>query len=657
MSDYNIIKILRKREATTTFLAEKITGEKVIIKKFHISESKDWKSVELFKREAETLKSLRHSEIPQYLEFFKDDEDGTFSIVQEFIDGVSLQEKLDEGAIFKTDEIEIFLKKIVQILSYLQSFTPQIIHRDIKPSNIILKNGDLKNPSLIDFGSIQRAVSNDFTIVGTTGFSAPEQATGRAFPQSDFYALGTTLLYILTKKEPIDIPFENMCFKYKNIVNPPQNLSNFIDKTTSFNPSERPQTTDELLEILNSINKIDSINTIFSVKLDNTKQKNNTSQNNQLKVVIISALFFMFLSGFILFFVTAKAPLESKISPIARPQLISSEKPSIQKSNSIGIESCIQKECRTYNLSCDENSLLNMTTFSCNDQSITTLNGVEKLKNLKNLYIYNNNILDLSPVSKLENLEKISMGKNKVASLEPLKNLKKLTHITAYDNSITDLNPLKNLTQLEELVIWKNPFKDLAPLSSLKNLKILEISHNKSIESISVLKSLEKLRIFKASYCSLGSLNGLENSKNLETLDVASNNIMELLPLSGFRFLKSVSINDNKISDLSPISESENISYIQISNNQISDLSPLKKMTKMDTIWAYNNQIEDISILKNMIYLKSVSLWKNRIKNISPLKEIGNLNKLDLSGNCVNDFSELKHLESILKKDKQNSCN
>ncbi len=661
MNSYKIIKTLRKREATSTFLAENFSGEKVIIKKFHIAESKDWKSVELFKREAETVKSLRHQGIPLYLDSFMSENDGTFSIVQEFIEGVSLQEKLDEGAIFKTDEIEIFLKKMIQIISYLQSFTPPIIHRDIKPSNIILKNRDITNPILIDFGSIQRAISSDFTVVGTTGFSAPEQSTGRAFPQSDFYALGTTLLYILTKKEPIDIPFENMRFNYQKIVTPPKNIANFIDKTTLFNPTERPQTADELLDIL-----YDKIFLNKNLQKTDNYLKNISKDNNFLvpnkkiiKIVVFLAVFFLFITGFLMFFLVSRAPVrvsDKILNQKMTEHIRSYNSTPIQKSSTNGIEGCIQKECRTYNLSCDENSLQNMTNFSCNDQSITSLSGVEKLKNLKNLYVYNNNISDLSPLSKLEKLEKISMGKNSVSSLEPIKNLKNLKHLTFYENNITDLTPLKNLTQLEELVIWKNPFTDLDPLSSLKNLKILEVSHNKNIKSISSLKSLENIETFKASYCSLDSIDGLQNSKKIVTLDIASNNIADLSLLNGIKFLKSLIINDNKISDLSPILESENMEYIQMSNNQISDITPLKKMTKLDTIWAYNNKIESISVLENMIYLKSLNFWNNRIKDPTPLKNLGNLGKLDLSSNCIEDFSELKKFDSFIKRDKQNNC-
>ncbi len=76
-----------------------------------------------------------------------------------------------------------------------------IIHRDIKPANVIF-NGEAK---LADFGVVMEgkmSTNGGSTIAGTPGYMAPEQWLGQASERSDIYGIGTTLLYLLTGKNP-----------------------------------------------------------------------------------------------------------------------------------------------------------------------------------------------------------------------------------------------------------------------------------------------------------------------------------------------------------------------------------------------------------------------------------------------------------------------
>lgn len=73
------------------------------------------------------------------------------------------------------------------------------MHRDIKPSNLIW--GEDQHVYLVDFGAVQAqaAVTGvTFTVVGTSGYAPLEQFWGRAVAASDLYALGATLIHLLT---------------------------------------------------------------------------------------------------------------------------------------------------------------------------------------------------------------------------------------------------------------------------------------------------------------------------------------------------------------------------------------------------------------------------------------------------------------------------
>lgn len=88
----------------------------------------------------------------------------------------------------------------------------QVVHRDVKPENIIVEGGKPGGKVfLVDFGGIQQGqqdvadseVTDTGTLVGTYGYMAPEQLRGSARPASDLFALGGTLLYLLTGQCPL----------------------------------------------------------------------------------------------------------------------------------------------------------------------------------------------------------------------------------------------------------------------------------------------------------------------------------------------------------------------------------------------------------------------------------------------------------------------
>ncbi len=76
-----------------------------------------------------------------------------------------------------------------------------VIHRDIKPANLILSHNP-RRIVLIDFGAVKEVGSAPGTRIATPGYGAPEQNQGSPCLQSDFYGIGTTLVYLLTRQSP-----------------------------------------------------------------------------------------------------------------------------------------------------------------------------------------------------------------------------------------------------------------------------------------------------------------------------------------------------------------------------------------------------------------------------------------------------------------------
>jgi len=223
---YRIVSLIRRGRAGATYLAHRAGTEgpaeasgpdapPVVLKVLPIGELDDWKAVELMEREARVLRSIRHDRIPRYIDSFTEGEGGSlrYVLVQEHIEGVDLQERVERG--WRTDEREItsIALRLFRILSYLHGLRPPVVHRDINPKNIVARETD-GEIFLVDFGGVQdtirEAVDADATFVGTAGYTPLEQFMGRATRRSDLYAAAATVLFLLSQKNPSELPTRNM---------------------------------------------------------------------------------------------------------------------------------------------------------------------------------------------------------------------------------------------------------------------------------------------------------------------------------------------------------------------------------------------------------------------------------------------------------------
>lgn len=163
-------------------------------------------AVQSFMREANLLVQLSHPGIPQIYDFFTE---GIRSyLAMEYVKGSDLEDVLEntEGML-KEDVVLDWALQVCDVLIYLHHQNPAIVFRDLKPSNIMLHE---KNKiALIDFGIAKAFESGQKgTMIGTEGYSPPEQYKGVADPRGDIYALGATLHHLLTKRDPrLEPPF------------------------------------------------------------------------------------------------------------------------------------------------------------------------------------------------------------------------------------------------------------------------------------------------------------------------------------------------------------------------------------------------------------------------------------------------------------------
>ncbi|MBE9256214.1 serine/threonine protein kinase [Dolichospermum sp. LEGE 00246] len=216
----------------------------------------------LFNSEAETLEKLsNHDQIPRLLAYF--DENKEFFLVQEFIDGHTLNEELIPGQPWSEAQVMQMLLEILSILEFVHQ--EGVIHRDIKPDNIIRRAADYKLV-LVDFGAVKQlrwpcppqasplvVVGGQQTAtvaIGTPGYMPTEQGQGKPRPNSDIYALGIIAIQALTGVPASQLQEDpdtgEINWQHLIPVNP--GLGAILTKMVRYHFKERYQTATEALQ-------------------------------------------------------------------------------------------------------------------------------------------------------------------------------------------------------------------------------------------------------------------------------------------------------------------------------------------------------------------------------------------------------------------------
>ena len=268
---YRYERILGEGSNGKTYLAtDRKTGKQVAIKALKLVQSENFKSFELFKREAQTLSSIHVPGVPQFYQSILSKTLGDECyIIQEYINAPSIQRYLDAGRVFSESETLTIMQKVASILHILHSqYSPPVIHRDIKPSNLLCRLPEESDTAswqamqlyLIDFGAVANAHSNSdkSTIAGTIGYMAPEQNFGESLPQTDLYALGATALHMLTGVAPYDMDYDTYSLKYEEALNQyapktSAGMRELLGRLLNYAIDKRPATSADLMRMIANV--------------------------------------------------------------------------------------------------------------------------------------------------------------------------------------------------------------------------------------------------------------------------------------------------------------------------------------------------------------------------------------------------------------------
>jgi serine/threonine protein kinase len=207
--------------------------------------------VQNFEREANLLATLHHPAIPRIYDYFT--VESRSYLVLEFIHGKDLEAVINEtNGFLPESQVLNWAIELCDVLDYLHKHQPDpIIFRDMKPSNVMVNhNGDVM---LVDFGIAKTFQSGTKgTMIGTEGYSPPEQYRGEATPSADIYALGATIHHALSRRDPrLEPPFSFSERPLRRInPNVSAELETAVNMALEYNPENRFKTAEDMKHAL-----------------------------------------------------------------------------------------------------------------------------------------------------------------------------------------------------------------------------------------------------------------------------------------------------------------------------------------------------------------------------------------------------------------------
>ena len=202
--------------------------------------------VQNFEREANILATLSHPAIPRIYDYFT--LDNRSYLVLEFISGKDLEVILSQmDGVLSEEQVLGWAIELCDVLSFLHSHKPDpIVFRDMKPSNVMINQHN--HVILVDFGIAKPfQTGQKGTMIGTEGYSPPEQYRGEASTSADIYALGATLHHILSRRDPRMEPPFSFAERPLRKINPNVSveLETVINTALQYNAEDRFKTIDD----------------------------------------------------------------------------------------------------------------------------------------------------------------------------------------------------------------------------------------------------------------------------------------------------------------------------------------------------------------------------------------------------------------------------
>jgi internalin A len=206
------------------------------------------------------------------------------------------------------------------------------------------------------------------------------------------------------------------------------------------------------------------------------------------------------------------------------------------------------------------------------------------------LDLRNSSVSDLEPIKELKQLRTLDLGNTPVSNLSPIKELKQLVTLVLYGTLVRNLEPIKELKQLKKLYLGGTQVSDLNPIQELKQLTTLDIGVT-PVSDLQPIKGLKQLTTLNLWGTQVSGLQPIKQLKQLTTLDLSYTRVSDLTPIKELKHLTTLGLSGTQVRDLSPIKELKQLTTLYLVNTQASDLSPINELGQLTTLHLINTQV------------------------------------------------------------------
>ncbi len=291
---------------------------------------------------------------------------------------------------------------------------------------------------------------------------------------------------------------------------------------------------------------------------------------------------------------------------------------------------------------------------------VTVMANGKEFKNAKQIFVFSNPDLDClgSPcgidssntIDGADATQSLNLIKNQVASyyedfpsLDQVKNFLINNYNVALNECLLQSNEIDENTfigMVETVKCSQVNINNLDGIENLKNIKSIDITAAK-LKDINAISSLKKLEKINLGFNDINNIESISTLENLRKINLLFNNIHDISALSGLKYLETLNLDHNSVEDISPISYFSRLKFLDLRNNPLSSLQPLASMQQLTYLRISEDNISNISVLSNLVNLSYLNIENNNINNLIPLKNLKNLAFLFLGNNDLTDISPL----------------
>lgn len=625
LKNYHVVSCVYDRTEKSCYLvADKVTDEKFLLK---IRNCKDGRNV--LELEHQRICELAHAFPEEYKTSFYWKENETEYLLRSYIQGMDLEKYQEKNRVLSIPEILRIVIGICEETTKLHALVPPVLHRDIKPRNLIID--DRGKVHLIDFETSRNYKENkekDTMFFGTEGTAAPEQyGYCQTDVRTDVYGIGKVLEFLYNENTDCQTG-ERMIYR---------KIQKLIQKAITFDPAHRYQSVSELQHALEKLMQ----------KLD--------ARYLRKKLCIIgiaeavAAIFLIFAA---LFMTTKfhKQPRDterkknetqtiSEHSKTGNPD----ENPLTEKLDGEALELGTGETYRLF-----EGGMKEAIKAVLGKEKITE----EDYARITRLVVVGNRIYGID--ADLQNLEDKRRHrefdsyciKGGIEDLSELSKMKNLKEVFLCDQNITDIRPLADLP-IESLYLTGNQIEDFSVVETLEQLRVLSIADN----PVSVLPDISKCRYLETLVLDENTYENLDFLENL-TIDtlylcniyVNNNDFSVLSKIPNLNFLYTLANQYSFYEELPKLSQLKGLALWEYIGK---DLSVLKSLPQIEFLLVVGDMVKSMEGVENAVNLRTFCIDGTAITDISPVKELHRLTYFKVNGLAIEDYSPLFECDSL----------